>query len=302
MMETQPSYENRRGVERMRRIDGFMARMRRSIGRGPKAGAWPVAQGRYRVLDPEGCVAVCTLTSKALMREIRAPGVAIVGSLAVPNLGIEKIVRNVVTNPRIRFLVLCGKESQLFQPAQAVVSLFANGVDDARRIIGAEGHLPELTGLSLQEIEHFRAQVSMIDLRGLENAGLIAATIADCVAKNPGPLDSALPSPGTTTEPRLLKRGERRRPIEMDRMGFFIVSVEREAGEIELIHYDSQKQPAHVVRGRSAESLWLPVLNEGLITQLSHAAYLGAELSKAETALRLNLPYDQDQPLRKPEG
>src|SRR5262249_32922099 len=35
-----------------------------------------------------------------------------------------------------------------------------------------------------------------------------------------------------------------------------------------------------------------------LVTQLDHAGYLGAELAKAETALRLGLRYVQDRPLR----
>jgi hypothetical protein len=42
----------------------------------------------------------------------------------------------------------------------------------------------------------------------------------------------------------------------------------------------------------------LGLLREGLITQLSHAGYLGEELAKAEAALRFDLRYDQDRPLR----
>jgi transposase len=36
--------------------------------------------------------------------------------------------------------------------------------------------------------------------------------------------------------------------------------------------------------------------------ELSHAGYLGAELAKAEAALRLDLRYEQDQPLRSVRG
>jgi len=48
------------------------------------------------------------------------PGVAIAGRVYVPNLGIEKIIRNVTANPRLRFLLLCGKESPVFHPGQAL--------------------------------------------------------------------------------------------------------------------------------------------------------------------------------------
>jgi hypothetical protein len=45
----------------------------------------------------------------------------------------------------------------------------------------------------------------------------------------------------------------------------------------------------------------LGLLREGLVTQLSHAGYLGEELAKAQAALHLGLRYDQDRPLRPRE-
>jgi hypothetical protein len=42
----------------------------------------------------------------------------------------------------------------------------------------------------------------------------------------------------------------------------------------------------------------LGLLREGLVTQLSHAGYLGEELAKAQAGLLLGLRYDQDRPLR----
>src|SRR5438093_12368368 len=43
------------------------------------------------------------------------------------------------------------------------------------------------------------------------------------------------------------------------------------------------------------------LLRDGLVTQLSHAGYLGEELAKAQTALQFGLRYDQDRPLRPRE-
>jgi tetrahydromethanopterin S-methyltransferase subunit A len=43
----------------------------------------------------------------------------------------------------------------------------------------------------------------------------------------------------------------------------------------------------------------LGLLRERLISKLSHAAYLGSELTKAESALRLGLRYEQDKPLSR---
>jgi len=73
---------------------------------------WPVVSGRYYVGNKESPVAVCTLSSVGLMRKIGPrDDIAIVGKTFTENLGIEKMIRNIVSNPAIRFLILCGKES-----------------------------------------------------------------------------------------------------------------------------------------------------------------------------------------------
>ena len=46
----------------------------------------------------------------------------------------------------------------------------------------------------------------------------------------------------------------------------------------------------------------LGLLRDGLVTQLSHAGYLGEELAKARTALQFGLRYDQDRLLRPRES
>jgi tetrahydromethanopterin S-methyltransferase subunit A len=89
-----------------------------------------------------------------------------------------------------------------------------------------------------------------------------------------------------------------RQPLAYDAKGFFIVTLDREAGAILCRHYLPDNTPAHEIRGRSAETILLGLIREDLISQLSHAGYLGNELAKAEAALRLSLRYEQDQPLR----
>ena len=67
---------------------------------------WPPLPGTYAVLRYQAPVAVCTLTDEELAERIaREAGesIAIVGSLHTENLGIERLVANVVANPHIRF-------------------------------------------------------------------------------------------------------------------------------------------------------------------------------------------------------
>lgn len=54
-----------------------------------------------------------------------------------------------------------------------------------------------------------------------------------------------------------------------------------------------------VIKGASAEDIANTIIKRGLLSRLDHAAYLGRELAKAETALNLSIPYKQDETLYK---
>ena len=271
--------------------------------------AWPTVSGSYVLGNPSAVVAVCTLTSADFMSPLaRLPGVAIVGRVYTPNLGIENIIRNVTTNRAIRFLLLCGKESPVFQPAQALRALLAGGVTPDKRIIGAQGPLPVLKNLSSAQIAAFCRQVELIDCSGTTDPVVLAEQIQALVQRNPGPFterweQSENQSPASTNEEQLerftrLRPGGKRQPLSYDPKGFFIITVDRAKHEIVVRHYLADQTPAHEMRGRSAESLVLGLLREDLISQLSHAGYLGGELAKAEAALRSGWHYEQDRPLR----
>ena len=77
------------------------------VDKKPTADNWPVVSGDYIVGDPESPVAVTTLASHN--EDIpAAAGAAIAGPCKTENLGIEKVVANIISNPNIRFLILCG--------------------------------------------------------------------------------------------------------------------------------------------------------------------------------------------------
>lgn len=54
------------------------------------------------------------------------------------------------------------------------------------------------------------------------------------------------------------------------------------------------KGPQIVIKGRSAEEICYEIIERGLASELTHAAYLGRELQKAELALRTGKGYQQD--------
>jgi tetrahydromethanopterin S-methyltransferase subunit A len=230
-------------------------------------------------------------------------GVAISGMVYTANLGITRIVQNVTSNPAIRFLLICGRDSALFHPGQSIAALSDNGVDNNRRIVGASGYDPVLKTLAGEQIAQFRKQVELVDWTGEEDIETIKTKIQELSSRNPGRFSSEAP---TNTSPMpekfaTIRPGGQREPLVYDPKGYFVITVEPAVGEIVLRHYLPDHSPAHEMRGRGATSMLLGLLHEGLVTQLSHAGYLGEELAKAQTALQFGLRYDQDRPLRRRE-
>ncbi len=274
--------------------------------------SWPIIEGSYRVGNPAAPVAVCALTSDELLAPLASePGVAIAGEVQTANLGIEHIILNITANPAIRFLLLCGKESRLFRQGQSLSALFENGVDDARRIIGAEGHEPVLRTVTPQQVAMFRRQVALVDWMGERDLDTLRERISSLAARNPGRFEGTGQEGGelvaaTTLQANFapIKPGGQREPLIYDPKGYFVITLDRPTSQIVLRHYLPDHTPAHEMRGRGPESMLLGLIREGLISQLSHAGYLGAELAKAETALRLGarVRYEQDRPLRRDDA
>jgi len=270
------------------------------------AASWPVLAGSYKVGDPAGPVAVCALTSERLVSPlVSLPGVAIAGIVYTANLGITRIVVNITANPAIRFLLICGRESPLFKPGQSLVALSEHGVDDDKKIVGAAGYDPVLATLSPDQIKQFQKQVEVLDWTGEEDVEALKENISSLYARSPGVFKSeagtALASTATGEQFVAIRPGGQREPLVYDPKGYFVISLDREKEEIVLRHYLPDHTPAHEMRGRGATSMLLGLLREGLVTQLSHAGYVGEELAKAQTALQFGLRYDQDRPLRSSE-
>jgi tetrahydromethanopterin S-methyltransferase subunit A len=267
---------------------------------------WPVMPGTYQVGDPNGPVAVCALTSERLVGPlVSVPGVAIAGMVYTANLGITRIIVNLTSNPAIRFLLICGKDSALFRPGQSLVALYEHGVDGEKRIIKSVGYDPVLPSVDSKQIAQFRSQVEVLDWTGEEDVEVLQDHIKSLAVRNPGVFvadQGEATTSGSQEEFVLIRPGGQREPLIYDPKGYFVITIEPEQKEILLRHYLPDHKPAHEMRGRGATSMLLGLLRDGLVTQLSHAGYLGEELAKAQTAVQFGLRYDQDRPLRPRES
>ena len=146
---------------------------------------WPVMSGEYITGDPESAVAVVTLGSHMEDMPVAA-GAAISGPLHTENLGIEKVIANTVSNPNIRFLVVCGAEVQGHITGQTLKALHENGVDKDMKVVGSQGAIPILDNMNDEGIQRFQDQLEIVDLVDMEDPATIQSKIEGCLINDAG--------------------------------------------------------------------------------------------------------------------
>ncbi len=150
---------------------------------------WPVITGEYEVGNPESPVVVCTSGSHIKGSDLLAAGAALAGPCKTENIGIEKMVANIVSNPNIRFILITGMEVKGHITGQAALAFTQNGIDKEGRIIGAKGAIPFIQNLTPESIERYKSQVEPVFMIDTEDIGAITGKIKELVSKDPGALD-----------------------------------------------------------------------------------------------------------------
>jgi len=149
------------------------------------ASGWPLIKGDFHSGDANSPVAVVTMGSHLDEQGICDAGAALCGSCKTENLGLEKVIANVIANPNIRFLLLCGTEVKGHLSGQTLVALHKGGVKDGR-VVGAEGAIPFIENLNEAAIKRFQEQVEIVNIMESEDIGAIKAKINELKAKDPG--------------------------------------------------------------------------------------------------------------------
>jgi tetrahydromethanopterin S-methyltransferase subunit A len=256
---------------------------------------WPPLPGDYSVIRYGSPVAVCALNSESLSKTLaqRKPeGLAIVGTMHTENLGIERVIKNTLANPQIRFLLLCGEDTQQavgHLPGQCLESLFHRGLDERSRIIGARGRRPVLKNVSRAEVDAFLKQVELISMVGEEDIDTITRQIESCADRNPG----AYPYPFKEFHIERINAPEPQR-LTLDKAGYFVVYPEMRSMLLMVEHYTNQGMLNCVLEGTSTGAIYSEAIERQLVTRLDHAAYLGRELARAEQSLLTGAPFVQD--------
>jgi len=255
--------------------------------------------------DGDSSVAVCTLADTELPERIhseRSQDIAIVGYCETENIGIEKVIKNIISNPHIRYLILCGDESGSNMmghfSGQAILSLHANGLSDKGKIFGARGKRPVLKNVILEEVKRFQSQVEIVDRIGTSSIEEIGGTIQTCLSKNASRFqESALE---VRSNSMITARNSGR--LVLDKNGFFVILPQIEENEIYVEYYANSGELLHTIVGEDAVSIYSMIIEKGFVSRLDHSAYLGKELTRAEYYLKYGIPYVQDRTLGESEN
>ncbi len=189
---------------------------------------YPPEEGRYVRGNDYSPAAVCVILDtfdfaippdlNELVMCAADAGAALSGMLQTENLGLEKMICNIVANPNIRYIVLCGRESSGHLPGEALLALKQNGIDEAKRIIGSKALTPYLSNIPKELTDRFNRQivtiVNLLCRPGEKDTGLpglnpevVEKTVRSCYQENPVAfMDYTLYDMGAYPEPAMLHK------------------------------------------------------------------------------------------------
>ena len=161
---------------------------------------YPLEEGRYLRGNDYSPVAVVVILIhpadrvppgiETLVRTGVENGAALSGTLQTENIGLEKIICNIVANSNVRYVVLAGPESPRHRTGEALVALFKNGIDQRKRIVGTKAPTPYLFNIPAEQVERFRKQVKLVNLLNEGHPDIIRQAVWSCYQEEPTPFRS----------------------------------------------------------------------------------------------------------------
>ena len=112
-------------------------------------------------------------------------GAALSGTLQTENVGLEKVICNIVANSNIRYLIVCGPESPGHLVGDCIRALYENGIDENRRIIGTKAPAPYLFNIPKHWVDRFIEQTELIDLVNEGTPETIKDAVWSCYQEKP---------------------------------------------------------------------------------------------------------------------
>jgi len=142
--------------------------------------------GEFRIGNPGSCVAVATLSRRIDLPEER---VAIWGEIRTENIGVEKVVANVISNPNIRRLIVWGEDVKGHRSGDVLIALNRNGIDAANRVLGSRGALPFIENIDTEAVQRYQEQIEVVDMIGNTSMDELLDAIEENLADGPPPME-----------------------------------------------------------------------------------------------------------------
>lgn len=239
-------------------------------------------------------VAVTTLNNTALATALSTQypeGLCFASSTADDPTPIETLIKAVNKVPTARYLILAGEDDEQ-QYGATLLALAYNGVDHNVAVIVENGKRVALQNITRAEVKAFRKQVLLIDMLGCSKPKPILRHISALVAASRATFKF---DEDVTEENYVVPIVSAIEPdyIAMDKAGYFIIVPQPEHQQIVVQHYAYDNRLLHTLEGSTARNLYWTILEKGWVTMLSHAAYLGRELMRAELSMEYGFPFVQ---------
>jgi len=126
----------------------------------------PIPEETY-LGNPDSNMAVCTLSSLKLLRQIANSDIlnriSIAGRLLSENKGIDQIIRHVNKNKKIKTLIVCGKDVWGHKAGHSLFQLHQNGIDSNNKIIDSISPDPHLT-VTKNQVNYFQKEIILINM------------------------------------------------------------------------------------------------------------------------------------------
>jgi tetrahydromethanopterin S-methyltransferase subunit A len=255
---------------------------------------WPVHPGDYEVFNQTASIAVLFLGDSRRIDSSffsSLENIAIVGNLTTENIGIEYVLKNIISNPFIRHLVITGQEISGHCPGDAIINLKNKGIVTNQKIVDASGARPILRNTMPQEIAQFRKQITIHDFLHCDDINTLKTEIQLLTS-----LDSAPYEHGLYVRLVDVIMAEPAKRLQLDQEGYFIILVRKgKKNPLYVEHYKNNGRLLHIIEGKDAVTICSTIITMQLVSRIDHAAYLGRELAKAENSLYSNTRYIQDK-------
>lgn len=198
---------------------------------------WPVYKDKLLILgNPNSQVAVCVLWTdkKFVAKKLDFKKISVIGNLYSPKRGISFLIRNILANPKIRYLIVCGLD--ISKSGQVLVDLAMNGFEKIKdkendriywQVISSIENRIDIE-IEEEAIEAFRKGVEIIDLRQEKDY--------DEIKKIVNNLDQSLPS--FMPNPLLFPNPPK-----------------------EKVNIFPSESSVHIIRGKKTVEVWLKTLD-----------------------------------------